>query len=590
MVSQVASHLEQGELGNLSTCLNHASKHESIIGQRLENLSWRCWFLHSLMVEADNTKSKREFKRMTKSMGEKLDKEKGRSVLRFSFPRDSLKKLLTIVPRPRRSIEELQAPDFKGSDSTSKVKQRAEERERSRDVSNDGTHSMKGMQYTFPVAPPATSTALARPKPAPTPVVIPIEPIEDHVMTSADDTPDSASQPHEIQLPASPIETKQPGMISHHEASVHSHRSGFSSVVRFPALFNSDFSPTALLGPSATKDASRPRMSYGEDIISVHMNVDSSDESMSITRPAFEFPLDELMNSPDAPAGTSVEATEVSMNDQAAASAAAEFRAFKVPATKSEATQAKPDLPKLSTPFTIGDPYMTSFRSQPTTLSPSSDLVSPVATTVAPTPTPPITTRGRPRSSSKHHRDEDTFTPPSVPARSSRHTHSASVPLISSQLPYETSPTSASATPSRRNSLKAGRHAAPSATPPPRAQRPVHGNTAPGGVKSECANCGATSTPLWRRGLNDELNCNVSDSFRRPRIHYLHACINIEGLWSICETCELLCRPELAYIVLTACQHKRARPKTMKAATAESNRSGAWGPRQAEVAETESGV
>lgn len=30
------------------------------------------------MVEADNTKSKREFKRMTKSMGEKLDKEKGR--------------------------------------------------------------------------------------------------------------------------------------------------------------------------------------------------------------------------------------------------------------------------------------------------------------------------------------------------------------------------------------------------------------------------------------------------------------------------------------------------------------------------------
>ena len=30
------------------------------------------------MVEADNAKSKREFKKMTKSMGEKLDKEKGR--------------------------------------------------------------------------------------------------------------------------------------------------------------------------------------------------------------------------------------------------------------------------------------------------------------------------------------------------------------------------------------------------------------------------------------------------------------------------------------------------------------------------------
>ncbi|PBK59477.1 hypothetical protein ARMSODRAFT_1027424 [Armillaria solidipes] len=63
--------------------------------------------LQNLMVDTDNAKSKQGFKNLSKCMGDKLEKEKG------------------------RSIEELASPDFKSSHSIEIIRQRTEEKERS---------------------------------------------------------------------------------------------------------------------------------------------------------------------------------------------------------------------------------------------------------------------------------------------------------------------------------------------------------------------------------------------------------------------------------------------------------------------------
>ena len=47
-------------------------------------MSWRLWHLQNLMVDTDNAKSKREFRKLSKCMGDKLDKEKGRYVTPYN--------------------------------------------------------------------------------------------------------------------------------------------------------------------------------------------------------------------------------------------------------------------------------------------------------------------------------------------------------------------------------------------------------------------------------------------------------------------------------------------------------------------------
>ena len=88
------------------------------------------------MVENNDNKSKRDFKRLSKSTGEKLDRDKG------------------------RSIETLTAPGFRKTDSGDIVQRKAAERQKLRALAVaklqgklKGKQSMKDMQYTFALDP-----------------------------------------------------------------------------------------------------------------------------------------------------------------------------------------------------------------------------------------------------------------------------------------------------------------------------------------------------------------------------------------------------------------------------------------------------
>ena len=78
------------------------------------------------MVESDNAKSRREFKKLSKSMGDKLDREKGRCVLALVTCHLSGAHILSL----RSGIEELPAPAFKPTAGQEKLRQRAEEKEK----------------------------------------------------------------------------------------------------------------------------------------------------------------------------------------------------------------------------------------------------------------------------------------------------------------------------------------------------------------------------------------------------------------------------------------------------------------------------